>query len=114
MSESKLDPSRFVVDETTEVVDVDLDEEVVEYAGDRLTEARAESIAQETLAELRRRNLRPGGKSLSGGSRTSPVLQVRVSDELKDTLEREASDRGVGMSKLVRSILQDYVDHSTD
>ena len=44
--------------------DLDLDVEDFQYQGERLTNERAEQIAEETLAELRRRNLIPGGKSL--------------------------------------------------
>jgi len=52
-------------------------------------------------------NLVPGGKSLSGDGSHSPVIRVRVSKELHATLTAMASDRGCGISKLVREILAD-------
>lgn len=106
---SDVDPRKYTFDENTEIVDVDLDDEIVMFEGERLTEARAQEVADDVLAEVRRRNLRPGGKSLTGGSAVSPVLQVRVPRELKDSLERESKSRNIGLSKLVRSILEGHV-----
>ncbi|HZM65245.1 MAG TPA: hypothetical protein VFC16_02970 [Nakamurella sp.] len=55
------------------ISDIDLDVEEVRLAdGARLTEARAEQIAAEALAQARRRNLIPGGKSLNGDGTHSP------------------------------------------
>ncbi len=107
-----LDPAKFKIDDNTEFVDVDLDEEEVYFEGERLTEARAQEVAAEVLAEVRKRNLRPGGKSLSGGTTMSPTIQVRVPESLKVALESEAEERHVGLSKLVRSILEAHVGRS--
>jgi predicted HicB family RNase H-like nuclease len=89
--------------------DIDLDVEDFQYQGERLTNERAEQIAQETLAELRRRNLIPGGKSLSGGAVHSPRVQFRVPEELRTQAERVAEDEGVSLSALARHALEDYV-----
>jgi predicted HicB family RNase H-like nuclease len=89
--------------------DLDLDIEDFQYQGERLTNERAEQIAQETLAELRRRKLIPGGKSLSGGGVHSPRVQFRVPEELRTQAERVAEDEGVSLSALARHALEDYV-----
>lgn len=89
--------------------DIDLDVEDVEYQGERLTNERAEQIAQETLAEARRRNLIPGGKSLSGGTVHSPRVQFRVPEELRKQAELVAEDEGVSISALARHALEDYM-----
>lgn len=89
--------------------DLDLDVEDFQYQGERLTNERAEQIAQETLAELRRRNLIPGGKSLSGGGVHSPRVQFRVPAELRTQAEQVAEDEGVSLSALARHALEDYV-----
>ena len=92
--------------------DLDLDEEeFILKDGRRLTNELAEQIAEETLAEVRRRNLIPGGKSLSGGSVHSPRVQFRVPEELRTQAERvaEDEDEGVSLSALARHALEDYV-----
>ena len=66
MGMSGVDPRRYLVDDDTEFVDVDLDDEEVEYEGDRLTEAQAEALAEQALAEARRRKVRPEGRVLVG------------------------------------------------
>jgi hypothetical protein len=89
--------------------DLDLDVEDFQYQGERLTNERAEQIAEETLAELRRRNLIPGGKSLSGGGVHSPRVQFRVPQDLREQAERVAEDEGVSLSALARHALEDYL-----
>lgn len=51
--------------------------------------------------------LQPGGKSLSGDGTHSPVLNVRVSAQMHAQLHRMADERGCGVSKIVRRILED-------
>lgn len=75
----------------------------------RLTNEVAEQIAEETLAEVRRRNLIPGGKSLSGGAVHSPRVQFRVPEEVRAQAERVAEDEGASLSALARHALEDYV-----
>jgi predicted HicB family RNase H-like nuclease len=89
--------------------DLDLDVEDFQYHGERLTNQRADEIAQETLAEARRRNLIPGGKSLSGGGVHSPRVQFRVPEELRTQAEQVAEDEGVSLSALARHALEHYV-----
>jgi predicted HicB family RNase H-like nuclease len=90
--------------------DLDLDkEEFILKDGRRLTDELADQIAEETLAEVRRRNLIPGGKSLSGGAVHSPRVQFRVPEELRSQAERVADDEGVSLSALARHALEDYV-----
>ncbi|WP_040511791.1 ribbon-helix-helix protein, CopG family [Gordonia soli] len=100
--------------EPIEAEDIDLEETEVIVGGERLTDERAEQLAEETLAEVRARreartkHLVPGGKSLTGGSTHSPVLNVRVPAELKSALDEQARAQSMGTSKLVRSILEDW------
>ncbi|GAC70750.1 hypothetical protein GS4_40_00060 [Gordonia soli NBRC 108243] len=101
--------------EPIEVDDIDLEEtEFILTNGERLTEERAAELAEETLAEVRARreartkHLVPGGKSLTGGSTHSPVLNVRVPAELKSALDEQAQAQSMGTSKLVRAILEDW------
>jgi predicted HicB family RNase H-like nuclease len=90
--------------------DLDLDEEeFILKDGRQLTDELADQIAEETLAEVRRRNLIPGGKSLSGGAVHSPRVQFRVPEELRTQAERVAEDEGVSLSALARHALEDYV-----
>lgn len=90
--------------------DLDLDEEeFILKDGRRLTNELADQLAEETLAEVRRRNLIPGGKSLSGGGVHSPRVQFRVPQDLREQAERVAEDEGVSLSALARHALEDYL-----
>jgi predicted HicB family RNase H-like nuclease len=104
-----IDPAKYVVgsDSTIEDIDLDVDEVIVE--GKRLTNRRAEEIAAETLDEVRRRNLIPGRKSLSGGSAHSPRVQFRVSEPVFKQAERRAKADGVTLSELAREALVHYL-----
>jgi predicted DNA binding CopG/RHH family protein len=109
----KLDPTKIHFDENTVVEDVDLDEEEIYVEGERLTEQRAKERTAEVLAKVRAMNLRPGGKSLSGQPKHSPVVQVRVSEHTRDKLRAIAKDRGMSLSKLSRKVLDDFVERET-
>ncbi|EID16288.1 hypothetical protein MXEN_04188 [Mycobacterium xenopi RIVM700367] len=61
------------------------------------------------LARVRAKNLRPGGKSLSGNGKHSPVVQVRVSERTRDKLRAIAKSRGMSVSKLTRKVLDEFV-----
>ena len=90
--------------------DLDLDEEeFILKDGRRLTNELAEQIAEETLADVRRRNLIPGGKSLSGGGVHSPRVQFRVPGDLRTQAELVAEEEGVSLSALARHALEDYL-----
>lgn len=105
-----IDPTEYVVSEDDVISDVDLDTEVVLLKdGRRLTNELAEQLAEETLADARRRNLVPGRKSLSGGSVHSPRVQFRVPDSLRAAAEQRAAEKGVSLSELVREALEHYL-----
>lgn len=90
--------------------DVDLDEEEVYLRdGRRLTEALAEQIAEEALANVRAKNLIPGRKSLSGDGKHSPVVNVRIPEDLKDQLDKRAAAEGKTVSKIAREAIIQYL-----
>lgn len=105
-----IDPTEYVVSEDDVISDVDLDTEVVRLKdGRRLTNELAEQLAEETLADARRRNPVPGRKSLSGGSVHSPRVQFRVPDSLRAAAEQRATEKGVSLSELAREALEHYL-----
>lgn len=53
-------------------------------------------------------HLVPGGKSMTAGKSRSPILSIRVPGELKDRLDAAADAAGMGTSKYVRRILDDW------
>lgn len=105
-----LDPRDYVVTADTEVRDTDLiREEFILRDGRRLTEDLAEQFAQEARAEIGRRNLIPGRKSLSGDGQHSPTIRVRVPEELRERAEQRAAADGVSLSNLAREALEAYL-----
>jgi predicted HicB family RNase H-like nuclease len=104
------DPKDYVVNEDASISDIDLDRENVYFQGERLTEGRAERIAETALRDARHRGLIPGRKSLSGGNTHSPRLEVRVPADLHREIAERAKRENVTVSRLVREILQRYVD----
>jgi len=104
------DPKDYVFNDDASISDVDLDREKIYFQGERLTEGRAEQIAETALRDARRRGLIPGRKSLSGGNTHSPRLEVRVPAGLHREITERAKRENVTVSKLVREILQRYVD----
>ena len=111
--ERKIDPSKIHFDEDTVVDVVDLNKEEIYVGGERLTEERAEQIAADVLAKAESLNLRPGGKSLSGNGKHSPVVQVRVSEQTRDKLRAIAKARGMSVSKLSRRVLDQFVERES-
>ena len=109
----KIDPTKIHFDEDTIVEVADLENEEYYVEGERLTEERAAQLANEVLAKVRAKNLWPGGKSLSGDGRHSPVVQVRVSERTRDQLRAIANARGVSVSKLSRKVLDEFVERET-
>ncbi|MEX2290477.1 MAG: DNA-binding protein [Mycobacteriales bacterium] len=102
-------PKDYVVRGDASIDDVDLDVEVVTVKGRRLTEAGAEQLAQETLAEARLRNLIPGRKSLSEGSTHSPRVQFRVPKAVAIEAQNRARAEGKSLSELAREALLRYL-----
>lgn len=66
----------------------------------------AEAFARAKIDEARRRGLIPGRKSLTGGSVHSPVLQVRLPEQVHDELVARARDRGVPVSRVARELIE--------
>lgn len=105
-----IDPKKFTIGPDAVIEDVDLDQEEVRLPdGSRLTEQRAEELARDTLAEIRRRNLVPGRKSLSGGPTHSPRVSFRLPAEERELAERVAAREGKTVSALAREALERYL-----
>ena len=84
--------------------DVDLGKTIVlDKQGNRLTNARAEKIAQEIVKQA------TGRPSLTGPKKVSPEVKARVPQKLKVRLEREAKRRGETPSVLIREALESYL-----
>lgn len=77
--------------------------------GRKLTEELAEDLAEETVQQARKKNLIPGGKSLSGDGSHSPSLRVRLPKDLKDDLDELADRRGKSTSSVARDAITQYV-----
>ena len=113
MSDRRIDPTKISFDENTTVEVTDLENEEHYVEGKRLTEEHAQQLAAEMLSRVRAKNLRPGGKSLSGDQKHSPVVQVRVSEHTRDKLRAIAEARGMSVSKLSRKVLDEFVARET-
>ena len=85
--------------------DIDLDVEVVrDKKGRRITEARAQRLAEEALAKAG-----VGRPSLTAPGARSPEVKARVPAELMHRLEREAKRRGASTLTLIRDALDRYL-----
>src|ERR1700759_2346581 len=113
MSNRRIDPTEINFGENTTVEVADLENEEYFVEGERLTDERAEQLAAEMLARVRAKNLRAGGKSLSGDQKHSPVVQVRVSERTRDQLRTMARARGMSISKLSRKVLDPFVERES-
>ena len=102
-------PNDYVVRADASIEDIDLDESVVTVRGRRLTEAGAELLARQTLAEARRRNLIPGRKSLTHGATHSPRVQFRVPEAVATQARDRARAEGKSLSELAREALLRYL-----
>jgi predicted DNA-binding protein len=86
--------------------DVDLDATaVLDGDGRRITERRAQEIADEVLREVRR------GRPSLGRDRpgTSPHVSFRVPVELRAKAERKARAEGKSVSQVAREALERHV-----
>jgi predicted HicB family RNase H-like nuclease len=97
--------------------DLDLDAEIINVNDKRLTEVGAQMWAAELEARDRsndrsRANLIPGRKSLSGGGRHSPVVNVRVSEATRGRLDEIAAQRGVSVSRIAREAIDAYIGNT--
>ncbi|MPY83458.1 MAG: ribbon-helix-helix protein, CopG family [Actinophytocola sp.] len=85
--------------------DIDLDaEDVRDSAGERITEARAEEIAEQAL-----RKVHAGRPSLSGGRTHSPQVSFRVPKQLHARAAEVAEREGKSVSQLGREALEEYL-----
>jgi hypothetical protein len=85
--------------------DIDLDVEVVtDRTGRRITEARAEQIAAETLQKVGR-----GRPSLAGRRGRSPQITFRLPPELRAKAERRAARDGKRVSDVAREALERHL-----
>lgn len=84
---------------------IDLDQEDVRLAdGTRLTEARAQDLADEVLERAGR-----GRPSLSRPGVRSPQLRLSVPDELRSRLAKRAQEEHRSVSAVVRDALEHYL-----
>jgi hypothetical protein len=97
-----VDPKKYVVGPDASISDIDLEDEEFYSGGQRLTDARADSITGEVL----RRRGRP---SLSGGAHRSPQLTTRVSPDLEARVRERATREGKKTSEIIREALEQYV-----
>lgn len=105
-----INPKKYVIGPGATARNTNLDDEPITLPdGTHLDEAGAEQVAQRALADVRRRNLVPGRKSLSGGNRHSPVVQFRVPEKIRDNVEKRAKSEGISVSRLARKALEEYL-----
>jgi len=87
--------------------DVDLDEEDIRLAdGTRLTNKRAEEIAERALRSV-------GRPSLSGRRERSPQIAFRVPSTVRDRAAEVASREGKTVSELAREALEERLSASS-
>lgn len=99
-----IDPENYRVTRDTEMVNVE-DADVI-FQGAPLDTERIEEIVS-TVRTGREKNLIPGGKSLSGDGKHSPVVRVRLPEPVRDELVAQAKARGVSVSKYTRKLIED-------
>ena len=89
--------------EITSIENIDLDNEVVYFEGERLTEAGAEAIARDIAA----RHGRKGGRPPL--AEETSRLGLRLPRELHERLREAAHQAGVSESELAREAIDDYL-----
>lgn len=86
--------------------DIDLEAEAFyDDDGTRITQSRADQIAQEVLDQAGKR----GRRSLTGKANRSPQVTVRVTPKLKQELTKRAKARGVKPSEIAREALEKFL-----
>jgi predicted HicB family RNase H-like nuclease len=89
---------------------IDLDKEVVlDSGGERITEARAQEMAEYALQQVYAKRGRP---SLTGPSSRSPQISFRVPESLARRAEEAAARQGKTLSQLSREALERYLEAS--
>lgn len=100
----------FVVRPDERIEDVDLEQTDVRLRdGRRLTDTVADELADEMLAEARRRGVLPGRRSLTRQGVHSPRVQFRVPESLRDAAEERAAREGISLSELAREAPEHYL-----
>lgn len=105
-----MDPKDYEADPAD---DIDLDQaEIHTVTSQHVTNARAEQMAAdaEQRVDSRAANLIPGGKSLSGDGRHSPIVQTRVPTVVHARLQAIADLRRVSLSKVLRTAIDEFVE----
>jgi hypothetical protein len=105
-----MDPKDY---DTDPADDIDLDRAATHtVTGRRVTNAGAERMATEAEQRVNTRlaNLIPGGKSLSGDGRHSPIVQTRVPTVIHAKLQAIADARHVSVSKVLREAIDEFVE----
>lgn len=90
--------------EITSIKDIDLDQEVSYFEGERLTEARAEAIARAIAA----RHGRKGGRPPL--AKETSRLGLRLPRDLRERLQAAATEAGVSESELAREAIVKFID----
>lgn len=93
-------PNTEVIDDHTPVTLPD---------GTVLDDVAAEEYAAQVKANIRNRNLVPGGKSLNGDGTHSRAISVRLPDHLHKRLHERAVTEGVGDSMIIRAAVEAYL-----
>ncbi|MDR1213937.1 MAG: DNA-binding protein [Propionibacteriaceae bacterium] len=100
---------RFIPGVSKVTWDGDLDETPVYIDGRRYTEADAEADADRAEQMLRDGlvpGLIPGGKSLSGGGKHSPVVRVVLSEDTLAQVKARATQSHMSVSKYLRRMIE--------
>lgn len=88
--------------------DVSADEELHDSRGRLVDDAYVSSAVEDAIAQVRGR----GRPSLSA-SGESPLLRVRLSQELDDAVRRAAERSGTSRSEWVRRVLDDAANRAS-
>ena len=101
--------------EYVEAGDIDLDKEIVfDENGERITEARAQEMAESTMQEYYRRVGRPSLDRTGDSGKKSPQVSFRVPQRLAERAEAVAAREGKSLSQLGREALEKYLDAATE
>jgi hypothetical protein len=89
---------------------IDLDKEVVlDSKGERITEARAQEMAEYAMQQY---YLKRGRPSLTGASQRSPQISFRVPEQLAQRAQEVAGKQGKTISQISREALERYLEAS--
>ncbi|GAA1524549.1 hypothetical protein BJ978_000452 [Agromyces terreus] len=94
---------RFELPERPTVASVETEDVI--YRGEALTDDRVDRI----VADVRRANLVPGGKSLNGDGTHAKPLTIRLPDEVREEIDQIAEAEGVSTSKVARRALVEWL-----